>query len=109
MTKRYIGLLLVSFISACTVGPDYQRPSKYSDADIGKSLNISDNKNKKITKNWYEEFQDKTLNSLIVCASTPFEPSITITAESAAIKVRYVSSEKSWCPGVSKMLIQYPS
>ena len=37
----------------------------------------------------------QTLKSLIVCASTPFEASITITAESAAIRVRYVSSEKS--------------
>ena len=27
--------------------------------------------------------------------------SITITAASAAINVRYVSSLKSWCPGVS--------
>ena len=30
----------------------------------------------------------QTLNNLIVCASTPLEPSITITAESAAINVR---------------------
>ena len=30
----------------------------------------------------------QTLNNLMVCASTPFEPSITITAESAAISVR---------------------
>ena len=37
----------------------------------------------------------QTLNSFLVCASTPFEASITITAESAAISVRYVSSEKS--------------
>ena len=34
---------------------------------------------------------------------------VTITDESAAIRVRYVSSEKSWCPGVSRMLIQKPS
>ena len=30
----------------------------------------------------------QTLNSLMVCASTPLEPSMTITAESAAIRVR---------------------
>ena len=30
----------------------------------------------------------QTLNSFLVCASTPLEPSITITAESAAISVR---------------------
>ena len=28
------------------------------------------------------------------------------TAESAAMSVRYVSSEKSWCPGVSRILMQ---
>ena len=36
-----------------------------------------------------------TLNSFMVCDSTPFEASITMTAESAAIRVLYVSSEKS--------------
>ena len=51
----------------------------------------------------------QTLNSFRVCASTPLLASITMTAESAAIRVRYVSSEKSWCPGVSRMLIQKPS
>ena len=51
----------------------------------------------------------QTLNNLIVWASTPLEASMTMTAESAAIKVRYVSSEKSWCPGVSRMLMQKSS
>ena len=48
----------------------------------------------------------QTLKSFLVCASTPLDASMTITAESAAISVRYVSSEKSWCPGVSSILIQ---
>ena len=47
----------------------------------------------------------QTLKSFNVCASIPFAPSITITALSTAIRVRYVSSEKSSCPGVSRMLI----
>ena len=51
----------------------------------------------------------QTLKSLRVCASTPLLPSMTITAESAAIRVRYVSSEKSWWPGVSRMFTQKPS
>ena len=49
------------------------------------------------------------LKSLRVCGSMPFAASMTMTAESAAISVRYVSSEKSWWPGVSRMLIQKPS
>ena len=51
----------------------------------------------------------QTLNNLIVCGSTPFDASMTMTAQSAAIRVRYVSSEKSSCPGVSKILIHFPS
>ena len=38
----------------------------------------------------------QTWKSLIVCASTPFAASMSITAQSAATSVRYVSSEKSW-------------
>ena len=37
----------------------------------------------------------QTVKSFIVCASTPFAPSISMTAASAAQRVRYVSSEKS--------------
>ena len=36
----------------------------------------------------------QTLNSFLVCASTPLEASMTMTAESAAISVRYVSSKE---------------
>ncbi len=48
-------------------------------------------------------------NSLRVCGSTPFAASISITAASAASSVRYVSSPKSWCPGVSSRFIVCPS
>ena len=47
----------------------------------------------------------QTLNNFNVCGSIPFAQSITITALSTAINVRYVSSEKSSCPGVSKIFI----
>ena len=40
-----------------------------------------------------------------VRSSIPLATSITINAESTAVKVRYVSSEKSACPGVSNRLI----
>ena len=50
-----------------------------------------------------------TLKSLSVCGSIPFAQSITITALSTAINVRYVSSEKSSCPGVSNILTLIPS
>ena len=47
--------------------------------------------------------------SLIVRSSTPLAQSITISAESTAVSVRYVSSEKSSWPGVSSRLTMRPS
>ena len=47
----------------------------------------------------------QTLNNFNVCGSIPFAQSMTMTALSTAINVLYVSSEKSSCPGVSKILI----
>jgi hypothetical protein len=51
----------------------------------------------------------QTSNNLRVCASMPRAASITITAESTAVSVRYVSSEKSSWPGVSSRLKVMPS
>ena len=47
-------------------------------------------------------------NSLRVCGSTPLAASMSITALSAASSVRYVSSPKSWWPGVSSKFIVWP-
>ena len=44
----------------------------------------------------------QTSISFSVRASTPRATSMTISAESTAVSVRYVSSEKSSCPGVSR-------
>ncbi len=50
----------------------------------------------------------QTSNSLRVCASIPRAASITMIAESTAVSVRYVSSLKSSCPGVSSRLKVIP-
>ena len=50
-----------------------------------------------------------TANNLRVCPSSPFLPSMSITALSTAIKMRYVSSETSAYPGQSVILIRLPS
>ena len=50
----------------------------------------------------------QTAKSLMVCGSTPRALSISITALSAATSVRYVSSEKSWWPGVSSRFSTQP-
>ena len=49
-------------------------------------------------------FSLHTSNSFRVCGSRPLALSMSITALSAALTVRYVSSEKSACPGVSRRL-----
>jgi hypothetical protein len=43
--------------------------------------------------------------SFFVCGSTPLAASSSMTALSAASSVRYVSSPKSWWPGVSSRFI----
>eukprot|EP00982_Pelagococcus_subviridis_P010290 30984-Pelagococcus_subviridis.AAC.2 len=50
-----------------------------------------------------------TSNSLRVCGSKPFAASTSMTALSAALTVRYVSSLKSACPGVSRRFSVKPS
>ena len=51
----------------------------------------------------------QTSKSLIVCGSTPLALSMSITAASAAASVRYVSSEKSLWPGVSRRFTWWPA
>ena len=46
----------------------------------------------------------QTWKSFFVCSSTPFAASTSMIAQSAAVSVRYVSSLKSWWPGVSRRL-----
>ena len=49
-----------------------------------------------------------TFTSFSVCSSTPFATSITTMTLSTAVRVLNVSSAKSLCPGVSKILILMP-
>ena len=46
----------------------------------------------------------QTSTNFLVCSSTPFTLSITKITLSTAVSVRYVSSAKSLCPGVSSRL-----
>lgn len=62
---RNILMLSVSFIiCSCTVGPDYVEPKIYEDTQIAENLKLN-NINLKISKQWYEQFGDKKLNTLI--------------------------------------------
>lgn len=57
----------VILLAGCTVGPDYDRPEVYEDLQIAQSLKLT-GKNLSISPQWYEQFGDKKLNTLIACA-----------------------------------------
>ena len=62
---RKILLLPVCFhIASCTVGPDYVEPQIYEDKQIAQSLMLN-NADLKVPTNWYEQFNDEKLNTLI--------------------------------------------
>lgn len=64
--QSFFSLLLLC-LCACTVGPDYKEPVVFEDEQIAKSLQLTD-ANGKISKKWYEQFNDKALNVLIETA-----------------------------------------
>lgn len=58
-------LFLISFfLCSCTVGPDFKRQNIYEDQKIASNLELTGKENT-IRPNWYEMFQDKTLDNLI--------------------------------------------
>ncbi len=62
---RKILLLSVSaIISSCTVGPDYKEPTIYEDKQIAEVLQLH-NIDLKISQEWYKQFDDEKLNTLI--------------------------------------------
>ena len=63
-TSKFILLASVAFISSCSVGPDYKRPQFFGADAISESLNLS-GKKQNIAKDWYQQFNDPFLNTLI--------------------------------------------
>lgn len=66
MLKKYI-LMILFFVCACTVGPDYEKPNTYEDSQIIKALQINA-KPEVVPQNWYARFNDKNLNLLVEMA-----------------------------------------
>lgn len=56
--------IFVVLLSACTVGPNYEKPQTYSDAQLREFLRLSD-KTKYPRSDWYRLFGDETLNALV--------------------------------------------
>lgn len=65
MNKNYLYYGLLLTLTACSVGPDYQRPDFYGNDEIVKSLKLNPAKAKDVRIDWYKSFKDETLNKLI--------------------------------------------
>lgn len=66
MQNRHISLLLVgTLLTCCTLGPDYSRPEFYDNKELSSNLKLNTKAPKKITADWYRQFQDKTLDNLV--------------------------------------------
>lgn len=74
MQIRNIVLLSALLTMACTVGPDYQRPKFFPASAVSSSLRLS-GKTQKIDTDWYRQFNDPLLNSLIARGIT-YSPTV---------------------------------
>lgn len=67
--KTKLSLLLALFISGCSIGPDYVKPtSTVPDTFHNSDSNQSDLKKATIDKNWWESFHDPLLTQLVTKA-----------------------------------------
>ena len=64
---RKILLMTILFLSACSVGPDYQKKDVFEDQQIAENLKLKGT-SLKISKKWYQDFNDENLNALIDAA-----------------------------------------
>ncbi len=61
---KFLLLSVSAIITSCTVGPKYFEPKVYEDKQIAEALKLN-NTDLKISSNWYEQFEDEKLNTLI--------------------------------------------
>jgi len=59
--------LMVFLLASCTVGPDYEKPELYSDAELKSVLKIEDCA-KYPRSDWYKQFGDEQLDELVETA-----------------------------------------
>ena len=62
---RYVPLLLILFLSACTVGPNYQRPQLPLPDAFEHELASTFSENGISVSKWWESFNDPVLNDLV--------------------------------------------
>lgn len=64
MQIKYAMLFSALLLSSCMVGPDYKRPQFFPAGDVKASLRLS-GKEQPVNRDWYKQFNDPMLNSLI--------------------------------------------
>lgn len=77
---RYLSLLSFVLLASCSVGPDYKRPEFFDSSEVAKSLNVNTEASVEITKDWYKQFNDETLNQLIA-NSLQSSPNVNIAVQ----------------------------
>lgn len=63
--KHLFSLLTFTMLASCTVGPDYERPQFYPDAEVAKNLKLEQAEASPVGQDWYKQFNDPALNRLI--------------------------------------------
>ncbi len=64
---KYRHIVLCFALSACTVGPDYQEPAVFENAQIAQALKLT-GRDLSISEQWYRQFNDDCLNTLIAAS-----------------------------------------
>lgn len=63
--NKVLPSFLIGILAACTVGPDYTRPEPFSDAALSANSGFAGSSRAEVSKYWYKQFNDKTLDKLI--------------------------------------------
>ncbi len=64
MQNKLLWSSAIWLLAACSVGPDYKRPQFFPSSDIASSLQLS-GREQKISTDWYTQFDDPFLNTLV--------------------------------------------
>ena len=52
--KHLFSLLAFTMLASCTVGPDYERPQFYPDAEVAKNLKLEQAEASPVGQDWYK-------------------------------------------------------
>ena len=79
MRKECI-IVITLLLMSCSVGPDYHKPTLYSDDSLRKSIGLKANSSTQISRDWYTQFNDSILNRLIDYALS-HSPNVNISVQ----------------------------